>query len=92
MRAQVKYPLGYSLGDPKILEASCCTYLGINLQNDLNWADQVNYTVQKAWKALHLVMNVLKKEIGIQNVLPPRHWYVLFLNMRLHAGIHAEDR
>ena len=59
MRAQVKYPLGYSLGDPKILEASCCTYLGINLQNDLNWADQVNYTVQKAWKALHFVMGVL---------------------------------
>jgi len=23
--------------------------------------DQVNYTVQKAWKALHIVMRVLKK-------------------------------
>jgi hypothetical protein len=22
--------------------------------------------------------------------LPARHWYVLFLNMELHAGIHAE--
>jgi hypothetical protein len=31
--------------------------------------DQVNYIVQKAWKALHPVMNVLKKEIGIQNSL-----------------------
>jgi hypothetical protein len=31
-RARVKNPLGYSLGDPKLLEASCCTYiLGNNL-------------------------------------------------------------
>jgi len=37
MRAQVKNPLGYSLGDPKILEMSCCAYLGIILQSDLNW-------------------------------------------------------
>jgi len=30
-RAQVKNPLGYSLGDQNILEASSCKYLGINL-------------------------------------------------------------
>jgi len=30
-RAWVKNPLGYSLGDPKILEASNCRYLGITL-------------------------------------------------------------
>jgi len=35
--------------------------LGTILRNDLNWVAQVNYTVQKAWKALHFVMRVLKK-------------------------------
>jgi len=33
-----------------------------------------------------------KKETGIQKVKPTRHWYVLFLNVGLHVGIHAEDR
>jgi hypothetical protein len=27
----------------------------------INWVDQVNYTVQKAWEALHFVKYVLKK-------------------------------
>ena len=27
----------------------------------MNWVDQVNYTAQKAWKALHFVMRVLKE-------------------------------
>ena len=27
----------------------------------LSWADQVNYTVQKAWRALHFVMRIVKK-------------------------------
>ena len=31
------------------------------LRSYLNWVDQVNYTVQKAWKAVHFVMHVLKK-------------------------------
>jgi hypothetical protein len=47
----VKDPLNYSLGDQKIPEANCCKYLGIIIRSDLNWADQVNYTVQKAWRA-----------------------------------------
>ena len=64
MGAQVKNPLGYSLGDQKIPEASSCKYLGIILQNDLNWVDQVNYRAQKAWKALHFVTYVLKKGNG----------------------------
>jgi hypothetical protein len=51
-RARVKNPLGYSLGDQKFLEASRCKFLGITLRSDLNWVDQVNYTAQKAWKAL----------------------------------------
>ena len=61
MRAQVKNPLGYSLGDQKILEASSCIYLGIILQSYLNWVDQVNYRAQEAWKALHFVLRVLRK-------------------------------
>ena len=58
--ARVKNPLGHSLGDQTIPEASICQYLGIILRSDLNWVDQVNYIVQKAWKALHFVMRVLK--------------------------------
>jgi len=61
MRAWVKNPLGYSLGDQKFPEASSCKYLEIILQSDLNWVGQVNYKVQKAWKALHFVKRVLKK-------------------------------
>ena len=60
-RARVKGPLNYSLGDPKIPEASCCKYLGVIIRSDLSWADQVNYTVQKAWRALHLLMRIVKK-------------------------------
>jgi len=60
-RDRVKNPLGYYHGDQKLLEASSCKYLGVILRSDLNWVDQVNYTAQKAWKALHFVMRVLKK-------------------------------
>jgi len=41
-------------------EASSCKYLGIILRSDLSWADQVNYTVKKAWKALRFTMRILK--------------------------------
>jgi hypothetical protein len=58
-RAQVKEPLNYSLGDQKISEASCCKYLGIMIRSDLSWADQVDYTVQKALRAIHFVMRVV---------------------------------
>jgi hypothetical protein len=60
-RARVKAPLKYCLGDHRVSEASSCKYLGIIIRSDLGWADQVNYTVQKAWKALHFVMRVLRK-------------------------------
>jgi hypothetical protein len=52
-RARVKNPLNYSLMGTLISEASSCKYLGIILRSDLSWADQVNYAVKKAWKALH---------------------------------------
>ena len=54
-------PLNYSLMDTLIPEASSCKYLGIILRSDLSWADQVNYTVKKACKALHFTMRILKK-------------------------------
>jgi len=60
-RARFKDPLNYSLMGTLIPEASSCKYLGIILRSDLGWADQVNYTVKKAWKALHFTMRILKK-------------------------------
>jgi hypothetical protein len=60
-RARVKEPLNYSFGDQKVPEASCCKYLGIMIRSDLSWDNQVNYTVQKAWRALHFVMCIAKK-------------------------------
>ena len=30
--------------------------------SDISWADNVNYTVNKAWKALHFIISILKKE------------------------------
>jgi len=60
-RARVKNPLGYTLGDRKIPEASSCKYLWTVLRSNLNWVDQVYYIAQKVWKALHFVVCVLKK-------------------------------
>ena len=60
-RSRVKDPLKYSLLGTLVLEASNCKYLGIILRNDLSWADHVNYTVKKAWKALHFIMRILRK-------------------------------
>ena len=42
-------------------EENSCKYLGIILRCALSWADQVNYTVKKAWKALQFVMRLLRK-------------------------------
>jgi hypothetical protein len=53
-RARVKDPLIYSLRDQNIPEANFCKYLGIIIRSDLN------YTVQKAWRAVHFVMRVVK--------------------------------
>jgi hypothetical protein len=56
MTARVKDPLNYLLMDTLIPEANSCKYLGIILRSNLSWADHVNYTVKKAWKALHFTM------------------------------------
>jgi hypothetical protein len=60
-RARVKDQLDYSLANTSIPEASCCKYLGIILRSELSWADQVNYTVKKAWSVLYFTMRILKK-------------------------------
>jgi len=64
-RARIKDPLNYSLMGTLIPEASSCKYLGTILRSDLSWADQINYTVKKAWKALHFTMQILKRVIVI---------------------------
>jgi hypothetical protein len=61
-RARMKDPLNYTLRDQKIPEDNCCKYLGIIIRSDLSRADQVNNTVQKAWRAQHFVMRVVKRE------------------------------
>jgi hypothetical protein len=60
-RARVNDPLDYSLVNTLIPEASSFKYLGIILRSDLSWADQLNYTVKKAWKALYFTMRIFKK-------------------------------
>ena len=73
-RARVKDPLNYLLMGTLILEASSCKYLGIILCSDLSWADQVNYAVKKAWKALHYKMRILKEgNIDIQSLAYMSH-------------------
>jgi len=51
----------YYFGDQLIPESSSFTYLGIIICSDLNWADHVSYTLQKAWKVFHITMCILKK-------------------------------
>ncbi len=54
----------YKLGNQDIPRTKCCKYLGIVLNEDLGWAEHVNYVVKKAWKALHFVIRVLRKGSG----------------------------
>jgi hypothetical protein len=61
-RTRVENPLNYSLGDQKILEASCCKYLGNIIRSDLSWADQESHAVQNPWRAIHFVMRIVNKE------------------------------
>jgi len=59
-RARMKDPLNYSFGGQTIPEDTC-KYFGIVIRNDLSWADEVNYMVQKVWRALHFVMRIVNK-------------------------------
>jgi hypothetical protein len=87
-RAWVKNPLVYTLGDQIIPEASSCKYLGVNLRSNLDWVDQVNCTAQKAWKALHFVICVLKK--GNRNTKPLA--YTSLVRPNLEYGSACWDR
>ena len=60
-KARTKVPLNYYSLGMLVPEASSCKYLGIILRSDFSWADQVKYTVKKAWKALHFTMRILRK-------------------------------
>jgi hypothetical protein len=87
MRARVKDPLNYTLGDHLIPEASSCKYLGIILRNDLNWADHVSYIVKKAWKALHFIMCILKRGNSITKSLA----YMTLVHLILEYGAVCWD-
>jgi len=60
-KARVKARIRYYFGDQLIPDASSFKYLRIIIRSDLNWAYRVNYTLRKAWKALHFIMPILKK-------------------------------
>ena len=57
MKDQINYYFGYQI----IPEASGFKYFGIITGSDLNWTDDVNYTLRKPWKALHFIMRILKQ-------------------------------
>jgi hypothetical protein len=60
-QSRVRERIVYYVGDQLIPEANSFKYLGIIIRSELNWPDHVNYTIRKAWKALHFVMRILKK-------------------------------
>ena len=60
-KPRVKERIRYYFGDQLIPEASSFKCSVIIIRSDLNWADHVNCTLQKAWKALHFIMHTLKK-------------------------------
>ena len=78
-KAWVKEQIRYYFGEQVIPEASIFKYLGIIIRNDLNWTDYVNYTLWKAWKALHFIMDILKK--GNNNT---KHLANMALVRRIH--------
>jgi len=60
-KASLKERISYYFGDQLIAEASSFKYLGIITRRDINWADHVNYTLRKEWKALRFTMRIFKK-------------------------------
>jgi len=82
MTARLKDPPNYSFGDQKIPEASSFKYSGIIACRVLSWADAVIYTAQKAWKALHVIMYILKNENSNMTSLA----YTSIVNMILEYG------
>jgi hypothetical protein len=83
----VKDTINYFFGYKRIPDASNYKYLEIILCSNLSWADQVNYTVQKAWKALHFIMHILKKGNGNMKSLA----YVSLVRPILEYGASCWD-
>jgi hypothetical protein len=61
----VKEQIKYCIGDQLIPEANSFKRLGIITCSDLNWADYVNYTLQRAWKALLFIMLIPLLEYAV---------------------------
>jgi len=69
------------------------------LRINLNWADHVNYTVKKAWKALHFIMRILKtgkcstKSLAYMTLVRPILEYgAAYWDPYREGQIHALDR
>jgi hypothetical protein len=59
-RARGRDPINYCFRNQNVSKANFCKCLGI-IRNHLSWAEQVDYTVQKAWRAVHFVMHIVKR-------------------------------
>ncbi|KAJ4451694.1 hypothetical protein ANN_03164 [Periplaneta americana] len=76
-RKRNKIVASYTLGGETIPEVNKCKYLGITFSSDLGWGEHVTDTAGKAWRALHLVMRVLRKgsdkskEIAYKSLVRP---------------------
>jgi len=60
-KARVTEQIRYYFGDQLVPKASSFKYLVIIICSHLNWADHVKYTLQKALKALHFIIFIIKK-------------------------------
>ena len=60
-KARVKERIRCYFGDQLMPDARSFKYLGIIIRSDQNWADHINYTLRKVWKALHFIMRIHKK-------------------------------
>jgi len=85
-KARVKEQIRYYFGDLLIMEAYSFKYLGIII-NALNWADHVNYTLRKAWKALHFMMRILQT----RNNNMKRLAYMALVKLILEYGVVCWD-
>jgi hypothetical protein len=59
----------------------------VNICEPQNWADHVNYTLQKAWKALHFILHILKKGNNNTKHLP----YTALVRLILQYGVADWD-
>ena len=59
-KASVKDALDYKFRNQLLPEENSGKYLGIILHSDLRWTNHIIYRMNKSWKALHLIMRILK--------------------------------